>query len=130
MRAEQRTLLCQITCDFLVPGDKRNGPCDPLMFAPEGPSALRSAAVLAELEGTLAAGLEELLELTYWLDGKGDSRSAATAIRAAICTVPEAAAALGAGDELDVPTLIELAKKRARRAASAPMALQRPRPRA
>src|SRR5262245_41419330 len=100
-----RTLLCQITSDFLVRGTR-----EPLELAPEGARALRSAAVLAELGGELTEGLEELLDLTYWLDGKGDSRSAASAIRAAIAAVPGVRAALGVGvaggEAIDEATLI------------------------
>lgn len=111
-----RSLLLEIACDFLIPGDR-----EPLAFAPEGPRAIAFGAELSAQQGELERGLGELLDLTHHLEGRGDSPGAAASIRRAIAAIPGAAERVGATGVCDLRALAEKARQRARARAAAPL---------
>jgi hypothetical protein len=90
MIAESSSLLYQVACDFLMPGTQ-----EPVELSPLGFAAIRDGINLADALGELRQSLDDLLQLSYELEGQGDSPKAAAAVRAAIAAEPSALAELG-----------------------------------
>jgi hypothetical protein len=77
------SILFEIACDFLI-----RGTSEPLCLSPDGAAALSAGVELCRITGALEEGIEEILALIDYLEGRGDSPGAAQAIREAMAAVP------------------------------------------